>query len=166
MKYNDNGTIKEFRTKAFDTVPIGGTIEYDGDVVPDGWEEVENPNLNIYSTKETQIGWWEKENGKKVPLYRKYITGNDTKTDQNINIPHNIENVDILMLSGESHLKINNEIQPLPRPSIVTTDMEKKVINYKLDSNNVILYVGSYVQTSGYSYCFILEYTKTTDKEV
>lgn len=55
MKYNDNGTIKEIPVKASDTLPIGSIVEFDGDTIPSGWEEVENvenvlwTNLNINS---------------------------------------------------------------------------------------------------------------------
>lgn len=40
MKYNDNGTIKEISVKASDTLPIGSVVEFDGDTIPSGWEEV------------------------------------------------------------------------------------------------------------------------------
>lgn len=45
-----------------DTLPIGSIVEYDGDTVPDGYEEVSD-----YSTEEVEIGTW--IDGK--PLYRK-----------------------------------------------------------------------------------------------
>lgn len=43
MKYNDNGEYKDIYVKAFDTLPIGTEVDYDGSVVPSGWEEVESP---------------------------------------------------------------------------------------------------------------------------
>lgn len=42
MKYNDNGVIKEIPVKASDTLPIGSVVEFDGDIIPSGWEEVTN----------------------------------------------------------------------------------------------------------------------------
>ena len=41
MKYNDNGEYKDIYVKAFDTLPIGTEVDYDGETVPSGWEEVE-----------------------------------------------------------------------------------------------------------------------------
>lgn len=41
MKYNDNGTYKDIYVKAFDTLPVGAEVDYDGSVVPDGWTEVD-----------------------------------------------------------------------------------------------------------------------------
>ena len=42
MKINDNGTIKDLVVKASDTLPIGTIVEYDGDTIPSGYEEVKN----------------------------------------------------------------------------------------------------------------------------
>lgn len=41
MKYNDNGEIKNIIIKSGDTLPIGTEVEFDGETIPDGWEEVE-----------------------------------------------------------------------------------------------------------------------------
>ena len=40
MKYNDNGTYKDIYVKAFDTLPIGTEVDYDGNSVPTGWTQV------------------------------------------------------------------------------------------------------------------------------
>jgi len=40
MKYNDNGIYKDVYVKAFDTLPVGTEVDYDGSTVPDGWSEV------------------------------------------------------------------------------------------------------------------------------
>lgn len=45
----------------------GSIVGYDGDTIPEGYEEVDNPN--VYSTEEKVIGEW--IDGK--PLYRKVI---------------------------------------------------------------------------------------------
>lgn len=41
MKYNDNGTYKDIYVKAFDTLPVGTEVDYDGETAPSGWTEVE-----------------------------------------------------------------------------------------------------------------------------
>ena len=41
MKYNDNGEYKDIYVKAFDTLPVGTEVDYDGSVVPSGWTKVE-----------------------------------------------------------------------------------------------------------------------------
>lgn len=48
-------------------IPQEGVIAFDGDVIPEGYEEVSNPN--VYSTTEQVIGTW--IDGK--PLYSKVI---------------------------------------------------------------------------------------------
>lgn len=52
MKYNDNGTYKDIYVKAFDTLPVGTEVDYDGSVVPDGWTEVEveSGTINVANT--------------------------------------------------------------------------------------------------------------------
>lgn len=42
MKYKDpiTGEIKDIYVKALDNLPVGSIVDYDGDVVPDGYEEV------------------------------------------------------------------------------------------------------------------------------
>lgn len=42
MKYNDNGEYKDIYVKAFDTLPVGTEVDFDGSVVPDGWTEENN----------------------------------------------------------------------------------------------------------------------------
>lgn len=41
MKYRDpeTGQLKELSLKAADTLPIGTIVDYDGEEVPEGWEE-------------------------------------------------------------------------------------------------------------------------------
>ena len=50
MKYNDNGEYKDIYVKAFDTLPIGTEVDYDGSVVPSGWTEVEDNFLSNSAT--------------------------------------------------------------------------------------------------------------------
>ena len=40
MKYNDNGEYKDIYAKAFDTLPIGTEVDYNGNTVPTGWTQV------------------------------------------------------------------------------------------------------------------------------
>lgn len=54
-----------------DSLPMGSVIEYDGDLAPEGYEEVEDKGI-IYTTDETRIGTW--VDGK--PLYRKVMQVN------------------------------------------------------------------------------------------
>lgn len=86
MKYNDNGTVKELKAKVYDTLPVGTEVDYSGSTVPDGWIQIDDPN--VYSTTETICGTWI-DGG---PIYRKvcYISalpssiGTTEKYDVNI----------------------------------------------------------------------------------
>lgn len=41
MKVRNNGELKELVIKANDSIPANGIIDFDGDVVPEGYEKVE-----------------------------------------------------------------------------------------------------------------------------
>jgi len=49
MKYNDNGTFKDIYVKASDTLPVGTEVDFDGNTIPAGWEEV-TPNMKVLWT--------------------------------------------------------------------------------------------------------------------
>ena len=40
MKYKHNGEWKELKIKPFDSLPIDSIIEYNGDTIPEGYQEV------------------------------------------------------------------------------------------------------------------------------
>lgn len=88
MKYRDpnTGQLKELSLKAADTLPIGTIVDYDGEEVPEGWEEY---GTDDYSTEEIFTGkhWID---GK--PIYRKvveHIVGQSWKDVEGIsNIEH------------------------------------------------------------------------------
>ena len=50
-KYTIKSTIqepyKDIYVKAFDTLPVGTEVDYDGNTVPDGWEEVPSANILV-----------------------------------------------------------------------------------------------------------------------
>ena len=58
MKYNDNGEYKDIYIKTFDTLPVGAEVDYDGDSVPDGWEEVGITDFQSKVTFNETIGSW------------------------------------------------------------------------------------------------------------
>lgn len=66
-KDSTTGQMKPIGVKVEDTLPVGTEVDYDGSTIPEGWEEVDDPNE--YSTSEKVIGT---HLGK--PLYRKTIT--------------------------------------------------------------------------------------------
>lgn len=147
MKYKDptTGQFKDISVKVADSLPIGTEVDYDGETVPTGWEQVDNPN--DYSTTETRIGTW--IDGK--PLYRKVIKVAVSSTTQSISLNFSIDKLKSL----NGGLDNGNQIIPF---------------GYKDDSN----YCSAFIQKNNNSlYCMsswssgtfyiILEYTKTTD---
>ena len=150
MFINDNGDIKEIGVKAFDTLPVGAEIDYDGTEVPDGWEEIDNPNE--YSTEETYTGkkWID---GK--PIYRMVFNGN---YDDSATLLSNVSS--LISVSGTCDVGTGTErIIPYYEKYNDMTYAARLYIN-----NNVVkVEAKNNTGSTTASLKITLEYTKTTD---
>ena len=138
-----------------DTLPINSIIKYDGDTVPDGYEEVDAPNK--YSTVEQVIGAW--VDGK--PTYQKtfIVSGYPTFTDNKYSFDHNIQNFGRpIKLYGVCYDQTNASYFMLP---YVTTSG----VNIMLYSSTSKITVeqSAYKSDRLHSFAITIEYTKTTD---
>lgn len=132
-----------------DTLPVGTIVEYEGDTVPDGYEEVEDEG-EIYSTSETKIGTW--IDGKK--LYRRVITISDysANSDTSYDISSfnygTITSINVTSKSSTGYVRI--------------APFYYKDTDYALIwiFNNILHYKSSFANSIVY---ITLEYTKTTD---
>lgn len=144
----------------------GSIVAYDGDTIPEGYEEVENPN--VYSTEEKVIGEW--INGK--PIYRKVFNispsafGTGTATDGgSITIAHNINNLDIVLRADCNWERGSNSKQKRAFPSVYWSS---GTWNGQIYTNLTTMYFEmgkdllTNIRSAVYVYA-ILEYTKTTD---
>lgn len=139
-----------------DTLPVGTIVEYEGDTVPDGYEEVEDEG-EIYSTSETKIGTW--IDGK--PIYRKTILYNGTMSND-LFIKHGIENIDdIINIFGTSKSKYNT-IKPY---TIFYKDNFDKhnICLYDISLTNIEIIMSDFFKDCINKIIITLEYTKTTD---
>lgn len=152
MKYNDNGAWKELNVKVSDTLPIGSIVEYDGDTVPIGYEEV-----NSYSTNEVKTGdtWID---GK--PIYRKvwaFELSNNADLDGNLGLT-NTNN--FWVNEGKSFIKSPD--QSLPANFYYSSSDWARTWLYK--SSSFIHYrFKSPSDLYGYTLYITVEYTKNTD---
>lgn len=75
MKYSDpiTGELKNIYVKASDTLPIGTVVEYDGDIVPDGYEEIEDVLFEGSSTGDLTL----KDSASNYSRFKVYGTGLD-----------------------------------------------------------------------------------------
>lgn len=64
IKYKENGEYKDIVVKVGDTTPIGAEIDYEGSVVPDGWEEVTTEEYIANNTYNCRV----RKSGKVVHL--------------------------------------------------------------------------------------------------
>ena len=156
MKYNDNGTYKDIYVKAFDTLPVGTEVDYDGSTVPSGWTEVADPNT--YSTNEVRVGTWIDNK----PLYKKTIVIQNVVIGTATTYNHNIQNVDTIFIDTNSFYK-NNGVTLLANMLNNYQDIDKQLIKTVAKPTYIEYYVGVYTvsgTTDGY---ITVYYTKTTD---
>ncbi len=148
------GTGGDSSTLAVDSLPIGTIVAYDGDVIPDGFEELENYEPT-YSTEEKVIGTW--INNK--PLYRKVIQYTLTATSDYIHIDTGIRNIEYAMMDiyksdgGDTNTNYFRTAQA--------------IAGYLDKSSGIYTFI--LVDEAGDSkadpglYTFVIKYTKTTD---
>jgi len=147
MKYKYNGEWIDVNIKALDSMPVGTQVEYTGEDIPTGWEEV-----NDYSTTEIDTGkkWID---GKKI--YRKVFVGTTGSGGNWSSFPLNITNLneitDMRFKCGTSYEMYTSNFYASSTYQII----------FRLGESNVQYLIGS-----GYSdlpYKVIIEYTKTID---
>ena len=145
INFEDALVVEPAKVEVLDEIPVGTIIDYDGDVVPDGYVKVSDPNA--YSTEEQVIGIW--VDGK--PLYRRVVIASNIGTATTINLPNikTIINFGGYFSSGESVFPVN---MPLGEYGHTACFLNTNTSNLHIDS--------SYNIDGGY---VILEYTKTTD---
>lgn len=164
MKYKDptTGQFKDISVKVADSLPIGTEVDYDGETVPTGWEQVDNPN--DYSTTETRIGTW--IDGK--PLYRKVLTFENkiiTSNNNSSECVHNVSNLDFGIVR-EAYYDFNGENVWCTASNVITTGTTSYNVGYKVGSSSIYLKSIpdlSFDASNTRKWLFIIEYTKTTD---
>lgn len=137
----------------YDEFPLGTVIEYDGDEVPEGYEEVEDKG-EIYSTEEVRIGTW--IDGK--PLYRKVVNFGTLPNAAEKTVAHNIDNIDSICKVYGVTTNPSAATFSIPIASTVAT----KSIYVFTTKTNVVVGAGS-DRTEFTKTYIIIEYTKTTD---
>ena len=146
-KDSTTGQMKPLGVKVEDTLPVGTEVDYDGQDIPEGWVEIDDPNT--YSTEEQRIGTW--IDGK--PIYRKVFTGtfeNDTNFHQ---IASNVENlINVGGTTAGRHFSY----------FINTTTMTGET-DFVIFNGNLNYRLRAYDRLGGQDYNLFAEYTKTTD---
>lgn len=152
MKYKYNNEWKELNVKVSDTLPIGAIVEYNGDTVPIGYEEV-----NSYSTNEVKTGdtWID---GK--PIYRKVWVlelSNNADLDGNLGLT-NTNN--FWINEGKSFIKGSD--QSLPTNFYYSSSDWARTWLYK-SSGSIHFRFKSPSNLYGNTLYITVEYTKNTD---
>ena len=137
-----------------DTLPVGSIFEYDGDTVPDGYEEVADEN--VYSDKETICGTWF---GK--PLYRKLIKTTNSVINGHTEIPHGIKNIERIFVK-EAYFHATGQVLSYQLPIVGYGGEFTSKAYIRIDETNIIFEsVGGW--GTAWEKVVELNYTKTTD---
>lgn len=114
---NINDTLQNLpETTQSDGILTGSVVGYNGEGVPDGYEEVENPNLEIYSSNPVKIGIWIKEDESKLNIYRKYINigALPNTSSKNVDLGVNINSIMITRFDIFPYNPTANWCQTIP----------------------------------------------------
>jgi hypothetical protein len=145
-----------------DALPIGSVLLYDGDEIPQGFEEVEEYQP-VYSLNETRIGTW--YNGK--PIYRKvYIATKQRDTQLHINLGDTTDIEDFWINNGISHLKPNLGVRYKPLNTYESADYYIRAEASLAESTGDIYIAGSPSDFYAGIVRVVFEYTKISDKGV
>ena len=158
MKYRDeNGVFQDlYLPPTGDTLPIGSEVDYEGETVPYGWEQVDNPEE--YSTDEVKTNktWIDDK-----PIYRKVVNIENLPNRAEKQVAHGIANIEnIIKVYGFAN--DGTRTIPLPFVSVQITTGSASASVYIL-ANNTNITLGAYADRSAFSGYAIIEYTKTTD---
>ena len=136
-----------------DVIPINTLFEYDGDVVPDGYEEVEAKLPVCYSTKEQIIGTW--IDGK--PIYQCTYAVEGTFTSQ-LNVVNNATYLDtIISMNGFAY---TNNGAWIPVPCCNSVKIERQLEVFRVE-NSICVGIGS--ERTLTKVYLTVQYTKNTD---
>lgn len=152
-KDSTTGQMKPIGVKVEDTLPVGTEVDYDGSTIPEGWEEVDDPNE--YSTNEVRVGTW--IDGK--PLYRKTIDFGALPNNSDKNVDLGINNLDLITSMRGITKRPGSNTMVIPT---VSSGLSGMIVLY-VDSSNK-LHISTGEDRSSYTKTYItIEYTKTSD---
>ena len=153
LKYYDGTEWKTVNGQITgDTLPIGSEVDFDGETVPVGWQEIDSPDA--YSTSEVKTNkiW---VNNK--PVYRKVVDIGNLPNNSRKEVAHNITNLDDIIYCS-AIIDNGTTYRQLPVSSPLDT-------NYAIDvyANSTYIVIDTGNDRTSYSGYAIVEYTKTTD---
>lgn len=140
------------------SIPIDAIIDYDGDEVPEGYEQV--PDENYYSAEERRIGTWF---GK--PLYRRvFDIGALPNASQKLFATDILSGtIHVVSLTGLAR-RLTGVVAYIPLPFTNYTTIAQSIILSAWEEAGVLkLNVQAGTNRSDYNGLIVLEYTKTKD---
>lgn len=166
IKYRDpyTGNFKDVAFKTRDTVPEGAEVDYNGETVPTGWEEVPSYE-HIYSTSEVKTNkkWID---GK--PIYRKTFTDTYPSSSTTASVAHSIANISKVWIDMSHSYFVYTDGTSFPVTVVVPAGSSSRTPVYgvqtSVDETNInFRNIFESSSNRAESYVITLFYTKTTD---
>ena len=154
IEFEDALVVKPAKVSVLDEMPVGSVIDYEGDEVPEGWEEAGSDD---YSTEEKFTGkYW--IDGKRI--YRKVVSVSNKEISSAASISTGITNLNELISLNGIYTNISGGTKT-PYPLTQNTGTILNCVYYQGN----IGFVGNetYSMATDRIHTFILEYTKTTE---
>lgn len=155
---NENAIWKEREVEnsgGGDTLPIGTIVDYNGTTVPDGYEQVDDPNS--YSTNEVEIGTW--IDGSKI--YRKTIIINSVGTAGTWTLDTGVKFGVLVNLYGSFLRDSDHNFFPVNAPRTTITSIIATTTGYDTSTQHNTLYFDVGSDRSNLHGWVIIEYTKS-----
>jgi hypothetical protein len=137
-----------------DELPIGTRVEFNGDTIPDGWEQVEDYTFNIFTNGEQLIGQWA-DGGL---LYRKVFVLSGSTGDVDIDITDLNTSTPFIDFS-HSFIAYSGYRLPLNRYA-GTTNWITAGIAYNSTSQKISIQFGDVFKQVSKTIVVVIEYTK------
>ena len=154
LKYIIKATKEQAGSTMSESLPVGTELDFDGTTndIPEGWEEVTNPDS--YSTSEIKTNkiWID---GK--PIYSKVIDLGTLPNGTSKNVAHNISNLGTVIRLSAMTVGDNRFVIPETR----NQTYPEYQVGLWCNSTNIVIETGTdRTNTSAFA---IIEYTKTTE---
>lgn len=152
----DGGEYVPISTGGGESLPLGTIVKYDGNTVPDGYEQVDE--LPTYSTDETICGTWIDGS----PLYRKVMTFDNISISSSTVLSNSIiTNLSLIVDARIIMIKNdNNDFNIISKAH--PSSMGWMIGAYYTKNSGWIIEAGSDASSTTSSFIIITEYTKTS----
>ena len=150
------------RIVSLENFPLGTIVNYDGELIPEGWEKVENltvENICRYAYEETIIGEWVDGN----PIYRKVINFGPLVNNTTKSVEINTEVKNLIRIYGYAIDTVTDYHPIIPLPYVHQNPIGLFVQTMNNTEKQVVTAVTYSDRTNFTESYVVIEYTKAEE---